>query len=141
MQFFDTHGRVSVSTAVLDDDRNIREQTALARPKTERRRSPKYTVSQSLVDCMHAEVARIFVGVERRIKTGKLRTIDTEPPHVGSRRPLRVPGHTHAAHTRQRHPTSRAFLHGVLSSSLQFSHSQRTFRSFQVSFPLILSIN
>ncbi|KAK9306536.1 hypothetical protein QLX08_002833 [Tetragonisca angustula] len=80
---------------------------------------------------MHAEVARIFVGVERRIKTGKLRTIDTEPPHVGSRRPLRVPGHTHAAHTRQRHPTSRAFLHGVLSSSLQFSHSQRTFRSFQ----------
>lgn len=123
VQLFDTHGRVSVSTtAVLGDDRSVRvEQTALARPRTERRRSPRYTVSQSRVDCMHAEVARIFVGVERRIKTGKLRTIDTELPHVGSRRPLRVPGHTHAAHTRQRHPTSRAFLHGVLAGSRWFS--------------------
>lgn len=106
---FDTLGRVSASTAALGDGRNIREETALQTGTRGRWwLSSKCTVSLSRVDCMHGEVARIFVGVERRIKTGKLSTIDTEPPHVGSWRPLRVPRHTHAAHRRQRHPTSRA---------------------------------
>lgn len=128
-EFFDTHGRVSASTMVLGDDRNIREEIALPRPRTEWWRSSKYTVSQIRVNCTHAEVTRIFVGVERWIKTGKLRTIDTEPPHIGSRRPLRVPRHTHAAaHTRQRHPTSHTSLHGVPSvSSMLFKSMHFTY--------------
>lgn len=121
---------MSIFTVILGDDENIRGETVL--PESQKSLPSvfsKHTVSRSCVDCMHDEVVRIFVGVERRIKTGKLKTIDIEPPHVRSRRPLRVSRYTHTAYTKQRHPTSRALLRGVLNYPVPHFHQSDFDRS------------